>query len=568
VQSNLRSANGTMSETEGAMQDAIDMLRQAQTLATQSIGDSISPDERKALMPEVDRLLDQMVSVGNRQYLNTYLFTGQQAVAPFELTRGGVMYRGDRNAMATIVDTDLSQDAFTVPGMEFFGAVSSEIKGTVDLDPALTSDTRVADLGGATGQGVQLGRVSVAAGAEQAEIDLSQCATVGDVLDRLNAELPGGLRASLGVRGIILTQTRTPPGTVTVSDVGGGRTAVDLGLAGSFAGPTRTGDDLNPRLTLLTKVSSLRAGAGVDLNAGLAIRNGEQTATIKLADAQTIEDVLNHINQADIGVWARISDDGRTLDLLNRMSGTDLAVGEHGGLTATALGLRSLNAGTTLAGLNDGRGVPTAEGADLRITTASGVTIDVDLNGATTMQDVIDRLNSLGGGAITAGFVSQGNGLQITDNTAGGGTLAIAALNSSPALAALGLDVTATGNRLVGHDVNPLRTDSPFTALLELRAGLQDDKRLTLTTAGERIDRVLKKMQEVQGSTASQSKVMADRTERVDTETTATQVLLSDARDVDLTEVAVRFQQLQTALQANLSTAAKVLNLSLLDYLQ
>jgi len=35
---------------------------------------------------------------------------------------------------------------------------------------------------------------------------------------------------------------------------------------------------------------------------------------------------------------------------------------------------------------------------------------------------------------------------------------------------------------------------------------------------------------------------------------TATRVLLSDVRDVDLAEAAVRFQQLQTALQANLQT--------------
>jgi len=38
-------------------------------------------------------------------------------------------------------------------------------------------------------------------------------------------------------------------------------------------------------------------------------------------------------------------------------------------------------------------------------------------------------------------------------------------------------------------------------------------------------------------------------------------------RDVDMTDAIVRFQQLQTALQANLSTASQVLNLSLLDYL-
>jgi flagellin-like hook-associated protein FlgL len=269
-----------------------------------------------------------------------------------------------------------------------------------------------------------------------------------------------------------------------------------------------------------------------------------------------------------VGVWARITDDGRSLEILSRVSGVDLYIEENGGLAATALGLRSMHAGTTLAGLNGGRGVSTVPGSDLRITTASGTTIDIDLDGAETLQDVLDRLNTGGAGAITATLASQGNGLVITDQTAGAGTLTIQPLNDSPALSGLGLDVSATGNQLVGRDVNPIRVDSPFTALLELRTGLQGDDRLTMITAGERIERVMERMQQVQGQLASQARVMADRSERVETETTATRVLLSDVRDVDIADAAVRFQQLQMALQANLSTALQVMNLSLLDYLR
>ena len=44
-------------------------------------------------------------------------------------------------------------------------------------------------------------------------------------------------------------------------------------------------------------------------------------------------------------------------------------------------------------------------------------------------------------------------------------------------------------------------------------------------------------------------------------------VLAYNYFDVDMAEAIVRFQQMQTALQANLATASKVLNLSLLDYL-
>lgn len=53
----------------------------------------------------------------------------------------------------------------------------------------------------------------------------------------------------------------------------------------------------------------------------------------------------------------------------------------------------------------------------------------------------------------------------------------------------------------------------------------------------------------------------------MENEVTAAQVLLSDVRDVDIAEAVIRFQQMQTALQANMSTASRVLNLSLIDFL-
>ena len=75
-------------------------------------------------------------------------------------------------------------------------------------------------------------------------------------------------------------------------------------------------------------------------------------------------------------------------------------------------------------------------------------------------------------------------------------------------------------------------------------------------------------MQEVQGELAAKAAAMLERTDRIENEVTATRVLQSDVRDVDLTEAIVRFQQVQNALQANLATASQVMNLSLLDFLR
>jgi len=141
-------------------------------------------------------------------------------------------------------------------------------------------------------------------------------------------------------------------------------------------------------------------------------------------------------------------------------------------------------------------------------------------------------------------------------------------LNVSPAMDSLGLDTPATGNQIVGRDVNPVIVDSPFTALVELRAGLTADDTQTISAAARRVERTLDRFQEVQGRVAATAQTTLERSDRVASETTATQVLRSDIADVDLTEAIVRFQQVQNALQANLSTASRVLNLSLLDFLR
>ena len=82
VQLNLGKVNGTLNEVDTTMQGALDLLSQAQTLAVQATGDTLSSEERHALVTVVDSILNQLVSTGNRRYLNTYLFSGHEDGAP------------------------------------------------------------------------------------------------------------------------------------------------------------------------------------------------------------------------------------------------------------------------------------------------------------------------------------------------------------------------------------------------------------------------------------------------------------------------------------------------------
>lgn len=573
VDRNLLRVNETLRVGETAMQEANDLVLNSHTLALSMISDQQAEGERQSVQVVVNSLLDQLITVGNRKYLDSYLFSGHYAdELPFELTDRGVIFRGDNGRLATIVDSDLSTDSFTISGMEFFNAVSVPVGGGADLNPALTRDTRLVDLNGATGNGIAKGRILVGIGPQQIEIDLSAADTLGDVIDRLNADLPNTLIAKLGPTGINILTLGSAPLNLTITDSDGANTATELGIYRDTPGGSVFGGDLQPRLTLRTALKDLDSGRGLALSDGIVIRNGSKVANVGFTGAETIEDLLNRLNAGDAGILARISADGRRIEILNRVSGSDLRIEENGGRSATLLGIRSMNASTPLAELNGGVGVDTVAGDDFRIITADGTVIDVDLNdldlNSATLQDLIEMLNARGGGTITAALADFGNGLIIRDNTAGGGTLAIERLNLSAAMDGLGLNAASVDGVITGRDVNPISVDSPFTALIELRQALGGDDSRGISAAGQRLATALSRMQEIQGRLAAKAASMQERVDRIANERSATEILRSDIRDADMTDAIVRFQQVQTALQANLATASRVLSLNLLDYLR
>jgi len=71
----------------------------------------------------------------------------------------------------------------------------------------------------------------------------------------------------------------------------------------------------------------------------------------------------------------------------------------------------------------------------------------------------------------------------------------------------------------------------------------------------------------VRGETGARVQELESRQNRLEDENLATKSLLSNLEEVDMTEAISRFQTLQTALQASMQTTAKVMNLSLLDFL-
>lgn len=223
-------------------------------------------------------------------------------------------------------------------------------------------------------------------------------------------------------------------------------------LVGAGTITIKRGGFVNPP----TSLGRLNGGNGVARGAITISDRSGATTTIDLTAAQTIDDVVNAINQATgVRVQASVNGDGLVLtdktgqttsnlsvqDVGNGTTGADLGlVGSVAANTLTGTNIVTLSGGTQLSSLNDGNGVRKAASVpDFQITLKNGTTLAVDLGSSTTLQNVIDAINNAAGngGKVVASI--SGTHLALTDTTGGGGTLSVSALNGSKAAADLGI---------------------------------------------------------------------------------------------------------------------------------
>jgi flagellar hook-associated protein 3 FlgL len=574
--SNIDYADGHLASTDSALGQSVDLVQEAYTLALESIGMGTDDPGRSANAQMVDQIIQQLVTIGNTSYRSSYIFGGHNAtVPPFEAYSGGVYFKGSLAEMQARVADDNQVD-FSIDGHETFGTLSSRVVGTADLNPDITVNTLLSDLNGAQGQGIRRGSIVVSDGTTSATIDLANCVTVGDVIDKINAEAPTGLTAAIGADGTSL-QLSVAAGNITVTEVGTGNTARDLGIYEAVgAGVTLNGQDVDARLTPATPVAALAGGAGIDLISGLIITNSlvSPVGPIDLSSANTFEDILNAINNAGLAVKAEINADGTGMNVFNLLSGSQMTIGENGGTTAADLGIRSLTGSTLLADCNGSQGIATtnSDGVEgvIRITTRDATTYDVALGTAVTIQDVITLINAAAGGHVTVALATTGNGIELTDTVGGAGDLSVITIsnNNYDVADQLGMAQSVSSNTLSGDDINPAMPDGLFSHLLALRDAMLINDDQAISDAAELVDLDRQTLSNMRGMVGSQARALEDRKNQMEDNIIALETLRSDIRDIDFTEAITRYQNLYTALQANLTTGSQLANLSLLDFLE
>ena len=586
ILANIRHASSFMDTTDATIGDISSRLIEASAIASEMVSSTTDQGSRDANAILIRGYIDDMVNFGTREFAGMYLFGGQQTTSsPFTRDTGGVEYRGDAGQLLTNIGAGLDEQ-FNLTGGELFGSLTGRIEGYVDLDPVMTEDTRLADLAGAASLGVDLGfvRVTLDSPGVSFVADLSQADNVGDAIDYLYAaaEEAGLTTGSGGQFEVSVNNDQNGltvsagGGNVTIAEAGGGTTARDLGILGSGAGQI-DGLDVQPLLTGETAITALFGGTGAALGS-IEVQNGETAYTVDLSAAETVQDILNALNTAGAEIIAAINDAGTGINVTNPVSGWKLSIGEVGGNTAATLGLLSLYGGTTLDSLDPTGSFETVAGkADITIVSRAGDPVNVDLDGATTIQDVLDLINAAATAQnvdIEATLAVDGTGIRLVDTTGGtASTLHVERANASFAIDALGLEKSADSQadtELISDRIGTVQPDSVFTALIELDLALRqtgEDQEQRITAAAQKIDEFIERANRVHGLVAARSQAMGQRVNYTEQAVTATQSLLSQVRDLDYTQAITEFQMAQTILQANLMTGSRLMSLSLLNFI-
>ena len=255
----------------------------------------------------------------------------------------------------------------------------------------------VSSLGGADGLG-ELGALELTdrTGATDT-ITLNGAETLEEVIDRINGASVG-IRASVNAakNGIQLTDTSGGlASNLIVASADGTETAEKLGLALDEAVDSLNSGDLHQKvISHNTKLADLNGGRGVRRGIIRITDSNGAGANLNIdSDIETVGDLIREINRLAPDVYAEINETGDGIWI------RDMADGDGTLLVADTNS-------TSAADLHLTGGVVTKQidGEDVQLVDGS-TTLKIELEDDESLEDLIDRINDLGGGVQATTFV-------------------------------------------------------------------------------------------------------------------------------------------------------------------
>lgn len=416
IQTNLTTSQSYLAATDVALANAANTLNEMSGLAVRLSDTTFSDSELAAAGEQVERAIQQMMDLANQQFRGRYLFSGSNTTTvPFqELENGLVQYQGNTTGLQSFADIDLLFDT-TVNGHDAFGAISEQLKGLADLNPVLTPSTKLSDLRG--GKGIEKGSFQISDGiSPPVTIDISKANTLADVARLIESNPPAGrkLTARISDTGLIVDIDDAGGGNLTIRELGGSRVAAQLGILdtdGNLTNPI-VGTDLNPKLTLTSKVENLlgtRANAVIEYpgtNNDVLIKahdNGESLNGVKI---QLVDD---NLLKAGAGITRGNEIVNRGTDLLRPQTTLNFSGADNNLLLTANATDGSLDGVQIVIDATNNIGDSAVIGPTTLVDGVPTITVQIDDTDETTLQSLANAFAADGRFAI-GGAASTGEG--------------------------------------------------------------------------------------------------------------------------------------------------------------
>ena len=338
----------------------------------------------------------------------------------------------------------------------------------------------------------------------------------------------------------------------------------DINVKVNIPGSEVLGTDLNPDLNTSTNVSDLNGGTGITAGSFSITDRAGTSGTVTITSSMTLANVITAIDNVSSNLTASINSSGNGITIRDTSSviTNSLTVSEvNGGRTASSLGIvgtkdgniegmdlnAALSTNTKISELNGGQGLTLG---DINIINgaASGV---VSLSSATTIGGVIDLINAAASGTVTASIDSAGTSLQVVSNNSS----TIAVVNN------VGTDTTAE-ELGIGGGRNVINT------LFKLKQAMEYDDTFAILGSLANLDSGLETINESRAIYGAVARRIMSTEATHQQNIVDQQDQISNIEGADLVEAASEFAAMEAALQASLSSTARIIQPSLLDFLR
>ena len=307
--SNLQTTQTFLTATSSTLSKINPLTDDARGMALEALNTATTAEQRNALAQTVNQTLQSIFNFANNSYGGRYLFAGATTgTLPFLWGQDSsytVKYTGSINNVQSWSDTDLLSKS-NIDGVAAFGAISDPMRGS-DIDPALTNKTLLSDLNG--GKGIEKGAIRFTYIVDNQsyayDVDLSRCVTVGDVQRAIESIKSPYFSVNVDIteKGLMLSVPEDSVGSISVSEVGRGTVARQLGIPTGVdfnrKNQPLVGRDLNPVLTNTTQLSDL---LGTKSNVELRFSGANNDIIIRSNHNGSQYDGLSVSLQADVTI--------------------------------------------------------------------------------------------------------------------------------------------------------------------------------------------------------------------------------------------------------------------------